>query len=420
MTTGPLPSRADVLVVGGGTAGCLIARRLAERGRDVVLLEQGPGHAPGAEVTALNRLPLNDALRSQRYRELRGRPVVRGRGLGGSATINGGYFLRGEPGDYLDWPGWWTPERIGAGFAAVESLLGVTAFDDDELGTAARAFEASWPKRSEVIRVRSNRRDGHRTTAAGLLAQPQSGSSPVQVIGVAPVDEVLFSAGRVTGVRVGSERIAAGEVIVSAGTLGSAALLRASGVLREIGAERLDVHEHPERLIRWRPRRELSAPALLQSVAHTPDGLEIRCYSDDFECFSGVTVLGKWGVPIGVADLGHPPAGSLDESGLDLGAPDSESVARMDRGAAAVVSMLESSSFAELLEPGSVTVDPVISMSQHAFGTLPLGGSAVDEWGRVRAIDGLRVVDGSILPGALRAGPHATIAMAAWVIAGAL
>ncbi|MFZ2512333.1 MAG: GMC oxidoreductase, partial [Gordonia sp. (in: high G+C Gram-positive bacteria)] len=117
--------------------------------------------------------------------------------------------------------------------------------------------------------------------------------------------------------------------------------------------------------------------------------------------------------------LGHPTVGVLDETGLDLGAPDAESLARMDRGAAQVVAMLGSSSFAGLVESGSIAVDPVMSMSQHATGTLPLG-TVVDQWGEVPGIGGLRVVDGSILPGSTHAGPHATIAMVAWVIGGAI
>lgn len=122
---------------------------------------------------------------------------------------------------------------------------------------------------------------------------------------------------------------------------------------------------------------------------------------------------------MGVADLGHPTVGVLDDAGLDLGVPVAASLARMERGVAEVVAMLKSSSFADLVEPGSISVDPVLSMSQHATGTLPLG-EVVDQWGAVFGIDGLRVVDGSILPGPIHAGPHATIAMAAWVIGGAI
>ncbi|GAC56472.1 putative oxidoreductase, partial [Gordonia hirsuta DSM 44140 = NBRC 16056] len=251
----------------------------------------------------------------------------------------------------------------------------------------------------------------------------------------------------VRGVRVRGQEVIAGEVIVAAGTLGTAALLRRSGVLAAMGLDRVHPHEHPERLVRWQPVRPLTAPALLQSVVQSGgvgeperagepggagepagaggltgvDGVEIRCYSDDFARFIGGPRHPDEpaGVPVGVADLAHPAVGTLDGRGLDLGEPDAASSARMARAVADVVQMLESPVYAPLVVPGSIRVDPVTGMSQHATGTLPLG-RLVDDLGGVRQIRGLRVVDGSIIPGALGSGPHASIAMAAWLIAGAI
>ena len=94
-----------------------------------------------------------------------------------------------------------------------------------------------------------------------------------------------------------------------------------------------------------------------------------------------------------------------------------KSLARMDRGAAQVAQMLAAAEFAELVVPGSIEIDPTIGMSQHATGTLPLGGPDVDHLGSFRALRGLRVVDGSVLPGPVHSGPHATNAMVAWAIA---
>lgn len=422
-----------MVVVGAGTAGCIVAHRLAASGdRSVLLLEAGPGTVPAAATTALTRLPTGDRARSVHFDERWGRPVVRGRGLGGSASINGGYFMRPHPGDLTGWPAWWTPDRVGRGYAALDGgaagggAMHVSAFGDDELGDVARVFEDYWAgtwgpadtgawAHPGLLRVRSNRRGGHRFTAAdGFLSPPP----PLTVAGEATVDEILHDEGRVRGVRVGHRRVAAGEVIVCAGTVGSALLLRRSGLWHRIGVRALPLHEHPERLVRFAPRREVHAPALLQSVVHTDDGLEIRCYGADFAAF--IAGLTPSGVPIGVADLAHPAAGTIDaEGGLDLGTPGAESLARMDAAADQVVQMLSAPAFAGLVEPGSVAVDPVLGMSQHATGTLPLG-AAVDHLGGVPSVEGLRVVDGSVLPGPLRSGPHATIAMVAWVIGGEL
>lgn len=399
----------DTVVVGAGTAGCLVAARLSSAGRSVLLLEQGPIEAPGPEVTALRRLPFDDAERVLTLPERRNRAVVRGRGLGGSAAINGGYFLRGEAGDFAGWPQWWTSQRIDRGYAGVEELLSVEPFGDAELGDVPRAFEEYWAGDPGLIRVRSNRRDGRRVTAASVL--PDRGE--LLQVRRATVGEVLIRGARVTGVRTGAGVLSAGEVIVCAGTLGTAALLARSGVP---GTAVLPIREHAERIVRFRPRSQVWAPALLQSVVHT-DGLEIRCYGDDFAGF--IPGLAPQGVPIGIADLARPLHGGHAGGIVDLGEPRAESLRALDRGTARVVDMLASPAFADLVEPGSVAVDPVLGTSQHAYGTLPIG-TATDRLGAVRDIDGLRVVDGSLLPGPLSAGPHAAVAMTAWTVAGAL
>ncbi|MFC0313313.1 mycofactocin system GMC family oxidoreductase MftG [Gordonia phosphorivorans] len=431
MTPPDLPRTADVVVVGAGTAGAIVASLLAAAGdRSVLLLERGPGGLPGAAITDLTRLPLEDRERSAPIPERRGRPVVRGRGLGGSAAINGGYFLRPHPEDFAAWPAWWTPARLEEAFAALDGgddgggAMSVRPFGDDELGDVPAAFERYWspilgPARRDawsgtgLLRVRSNRRDGHRVTAAdAFLAGPVPG---LTVRGDTAVDEILHDGARARGVRVGQERVTAGEVVVAAGTLGTAALLAGSGVLPLMGLAALRPREHAERLVRFTPRREVTAPALLQSVVHTDDGLEIRCYGDDFAPFIGGQPLR--GVPIGVTDMSEPSVGECDGHGLDLGEPTAGSATRMDRGARRVAAMLTAPEFTDLVLPGSVEIDPVLGMSQHATGTLPLGGPHVDPLGAVRALDGLRVVDGSVLPGPLHSGPHATIAAVAWAIA---
>lgn len=414
------PSTVDAVVVGAGTAGCLVALRLAAAGREVLLVEQGPGGLPGPEVTRLDRLGLNDAVRALAVPEAGGRRVVRGRGMGGSAAINGGYFVRADDADFQGWPTvstsqWWTRERIVDGYSAVEELLEVSAFGDDELGDVPRAFERYWAGDPGLIRVRANRRAGHRTTAASMLAAGD-GWRVVVAAGV-HVDEVLMNGGRAVGVSVGGRTVFAGEVVVSAGTLGTAKLLRDSGIVSMLGLGGLGTNEHSERLVRFAPRVPVTAPALLQSVLHDDDGLEIRCYGDDFARF--IPGVAASGIAVGVADLARPLRGRLDDAGLDLGMPSEDSCVALGWGVERVVRMLESPEFERLVVPGSVVVDPVVGISQHTYGTLPLG-TMTDVLGAVSGIDGLRVVDGSLIPGPLSSGPHATIAMLAWVIGGAL
>ncbi|NMD57442.1 MULTISPECIES: mycofactocin system GMC family oxidoreductase MftG [Tsukamurella] len=409
---------ADAVVVGAGSAGLAVAHALSHDW-DVVLLEGGPLAAPSAATRRLTTLPLGGD-RARRYAEARGRVVVRGRGLGGSAAVNGGYFLRGHSDDYADWP--WPQERIAATFdrldggAAGGGTMRVSAYRDAELGSVAAGFESHWRTRgidsartapwagTGLHRVRANRQAGARWTVADVFPPRADGTGLLRATATALIE----ARGAIVGVHTTVGRIDAPEIILAAGTLGSGALLAPwTGPLTTL--------EHPERVVRFAPRTPLPPVPLLQAVLHTDDGLEFRCYSDDFAFY--IPGVERRGVPIGVADMSRPARGVLTANGaLDLGEPDEESRARLARGVDDVVAMLRSPAFADLVEPGSIAVDPVIGMSSHTWGTLPLG-ERTDAGGRVDGLDGVRVVDGSVLPALLRSGPHASILAAASLIA---
>src|SRR6202044_3436180 len=102
----------DYIVVGGGTAGCALAARLSEdSNRSVCLLEAGGlgrnvfANVPGAIVLAQRSAALNWRFQTVPQPHLNGRriSVPRGRGLGGSALINGMVYFRGTPRDYDAW-----------------------------------------------------------------------------------------------------------------------------------------------------------------------------------------------------------------------------------------------------------------------------------------------------------------------------
>ena len=396
----------DVLVVGAGSAGCVVAEYLSrDPSRQVLMVESGPG---AVFESSMNRLPIDHPVRAVQIVERRGRPMVRGRGLGGSSAINGGYFLRGHRTDYTDWP--WTLQEIEAAFAETERIMRVRRFSDTELGEVPRAIEAwagpqqdsVWP-RIGVNRVRTNSINGNRWTTANLLV---TGRPNLAVRADTSAARLLVRARKTVGVLTDAgETISAGEVVMCAGTIGTSSLMAPI-----IGP--MPLHEHAERIVRFTPRRVLTSTALLQTVIHTPEGLEIRPYSNDFAEF---TSLDPTGVPIGVADMAGAQ-GTVANGIVDLGEPDADSANRLSAGVETVVRMLGSAEFADLVEPGSVRVDPTVGMSQHAWGTLP-AGSAVDADGRVDGVLGLRVIDGSILPGPLSSGPHATIVMLAALIA---
>ncbi len=417
----------DVVIVGAGSAGCVLAERLSRHEkRSVLVLEQGPSEWPDADVLDLRRLPISDGERYVTpHREASGLPVVRGRGLGGSSTVNGGYFMRFHRGDFDSWQGLWTPDVIDEAYAEVEEKMGAHPFHDADLAPAALAFEkywggtyptrplgASWPLVG-VNRVRSNSVDGIRRTAADAYLRPHLDRPNLRVRTGVAVESVLLAEGNAVGVMCDGQAIRAREVILCAGTLGSAAVLLRSGVT----GERMRVREHREVLVGYRLREQLTSGPLLPTVVHTDDGLEIRCYRDDFARYIGG--LAVTGPAVGVAAMTPGASGEvyLDGGGVGvrLDRPDARVLRHLSRTAREVVEMLRSSSFGELVVADSIAIDPVLRTSQHAWGSMPMGGRT-DWLGGVRGVGHLRVVDGSILPSAGRSGPHATTMMVAAVI----
>lgn len=264
----------DYIIVGAGTAGCVLAHRLSEDGRfSVLLLEHG-----GDDRTWILQMPagLRSAFKpTSKYNywfkttpqvHLNKREIdqPRGKALGGSSSINGMTYLRGNPRDYDDWAteegctGWSYADclpyfkkvecfegpadtyRSNAGVVGVKSQQQLSPLNVAFLKAGQQAGHPYTPdvngyQQEGVSRFNMSVCGGYRSSSARAYLHSQPRRSNLDVVTGAKVLRVLTQRARATGVEfaVGKELqqvLCRKEIVMAAGVFGTPQILMLSGI----------------------------------------------------------------------------------------------------------------------------------------------------------------------------------------------
>jgi choline dehydrogenase-like flavoprotein len=223
-------------VLGGGTAGCVLAGRLSENpDLSVCLVEAGPDYGPheagGWPEDILDARALAFSHSWETDRE--DRSQLRARILGGCSAHNACIVLEGDPADYDEWGPGWTYAELEPYLRRAERELRTRPLERGELSPWHRAFAEAGGE--DTILHPLNIVDGVRWNAAFAYVDPARNRPNLTVTADTIVDRVLFDGDRAVGATTSAGDLGGGTVVVTAGAYGSPAILLRSGIGPEPG-----------------------------------------------------------------------------------------------------------------------------------------------------------------------------------------
>ena len=418
----------DVLVLGGGAAGCALAARLSENtDRTVCLVEAGPDYGPLAKGRWPEDIldPRWLALESHLWErdDPADRSQARARILGGCSAHNACVLLEGAPSDY-DWGGDWSYEIFQPYLRRAYETLRGHVLADEELTPWHRAFRDAGGGDSIVHPV--NIVDGIRWHTGFAYLEPARARGNLTILADTLVDRVLVEDARAVGAVAGGGELRAETVVVSASAYGSPGILLRSGIGPDGEVAQLPVGEglidHVGTGAAWEPTELLVTETAAHEAEHGLYMGQVTVASASRSCPPGVRDLFVFpaldvGPEISGAAFAMKPRsrGSVRLNGSEPQTPLAidHGFLRDERDAETIVEGLER--LRELVASSAVSryagrelrPGPEADLGEHVRATArgffhPVGtcaiGSVLDERCRVLGFENLYVVDASAVP----------------------